>query len=279
MRKRKTYGYFSRMTSQELVNYVELNHKGKSITGFENADPRAYQVVSNKKLIDILVTKSILKRIKRNRLSTKIIDLAFDLLEHRLKRVPKQIEFANEYPSELGSIFGGKYNPSIHSWNEYLIFRNKKIRMNKSQLTHQQVDQLFDRQSIELGRTPTYIEFSNKNRKALRVISTGKYNTNIHTWNGYLVHRGKNINRELYKWNTVTVDRAYDTVEKELGRVPKKKEFIKRFPGAADAITKGRYSPDFRSYRDYLEFRGKVNKKFDSINVLETILEGGNKNA
>jgi len=56
-------------------------------------------------------------------------------------------------------------------------------------------------------------------------------------------------------WSTDNVDKAFDELEKALGRIPTHKDFLHAYPGARVAITNGHYSPDIKTYTQYLLYR------------------------
>ncbi len=65
MGKKKPNGYFSNMSNEELMSYIERNHKGKSVAEFCKEDSRAGNITRRRKILDALVDEGILLR--RNR--------------------------------------------------------------------------------------------------------------------------------------------------------------------------------------------------------------------
>ena len=63
MGKKKPNGYFSNMSNEELISYVERNHKGKTLTQLRNSEGTIYNFVLKRELGDSLVNKGILRRI------------------------------------------------------------------------------------------------------------------------------------------------------------------------------------------------------------------------
>ena len=59
-------------------------------------------------------------------------------------------------------------------------------------------------------------------------------------------------------WTPERIDQVFDNFVIELnGKVPTYRQFQKKYPGALDAIHKGRYNPKIRKWSEYAESRGR----------------------
>ncbi len=130
------------------------------------------------------------------------------------------------------------------------------MRRSPGYWTSERIDEAFDVVQLELGKTPTFIEFSRRFATAARAIMEGQYNGSIKGWNPYLALRGAKPNNVPGKWTKESVDRAFEEQEKLLGRPPTAKEFVRAYGGAVAMILSGRYDASVSNYADYLAHRG-----------------------
>ncbi|MBS3089542.1 hypothetical protein J4461_01520 [Candidatus Pacearchaeota archaeon] len=121
----------------------------------------------------------------------KKIDEAFDTLESQLKKTPSQDEFKRKYFGAFDSIVSGRYAKEVTSWNAYLKKRDKETNVDLTNWSPKAIDEAFDTLERKLGKTPTSVEFHNLHGAALRAISKGRYDSKVHSWPEYLIHRGK----------------------------------------------------------------------------------------
>lgn len=119
------------------------------------------------------------------------IDKSFNILESELGRSPSQDEFKRKYFGAFDSIVSGRYAKEVTSWNTYLKKRDKKTNVDLTNWSPQAIDEAFDTLERKLGKTPTSVEFHKLHGAALRAIGKGRYDSKVHSWPEYLVHRGK----------------------------------------------------------------------------------------
>ncbi len=119
-------------------------------------------------------------------------------------------------------------------------------RWNKKTIT-----EAFYKCKKQLGRVPTYEEFD-KGNGTCSAICRGSYSPNIRTYNGFLADIGEDANNERNIWNKDTILGAYFELNEKLGRNPTSVEFTKRYSGASDAITGGRYDPKITTWNGFL---------------------------
>ena len=200
------------------------------------------------------------------------INRAYNELKEELGRVPMKREFPS---GALSAITRGRYDENVRNWNQYLEYRREELNKKRGYWTLDRIDAAFDQLKEELGRIPTYDEFP---RRALEIIEKGKYDSKIRMWNQYLIHRGEELNHEYRKWIPDEVDRVFDEMREELGRVPTVDEFREKYSGAINAIVNKRYNPNIMNWGGYLEGRGEEpyrdrSKSKRGINLLENLLE------
>lgn len=62
VRRKKRQGFYSKMSDDDLLNYISENHKGKTIGELNDNDRTACKIATQRGLIDLLVEKGILVR-------------------------------------------------------------------------------------------------------------------------------------------------------------------------------------------------------------------------
>ncbi len=118
------------------------------------------------------------------------INRAFDDLYQKLGRVPTLYEFVGDSPGAAREVQGGIALPGVHTWNEYLAFRN--LASQKPKWNQESIDAAYNAVANELGRPPTAKELQERTPGALGAIQMGQYDPTIRTYREYLdKHRGK----------------------------------------------------------------------------------------
>jgi superfamily II DNA or RNA helicase len=74
-------------------------------------------------------------------------------------------------------------------------------------------------------------------------------------------------------WTSEKIDKAYDGLKKELGRVPSFCEFQKRYGGAFNAILRGRYDPRIRKWSEYIRHRGDWSRQIKSSRAFAEFIQ------
>jgi hypothetical protein len=202
------------------------------------------------------------------------IDKTFDKLKEKLGMTPKKEEFRERYGGAFSAIRDGRYSPKINNWTQYLKHKGIKPLYKWGYFTPKNIDDAFDKLRQELNRVPTSTEFGKEFRGALFAIIHKKYSSKINTWNQYVEHRGFNTRNS---WNPEKIDKKFNDLIEKLNRVPFAKELGW---GAIDSIRKGRYSPEIRSYSQYLEHKGLIKGNIKQIldeMLNDYIMQGGEK--
>ncbi len=122
--------------------------------------------------------------------------------------------------------------------------------------TAEKIDSVFDEQVQQLGRVPTGAEFRKKYPGSMNAIARCSYNSTIRSYNAYVRSRGLQPANVIQEWDSETIDATFDAERVRLGRVPTSNEIQTIWKGAIAAIRTGKYSPDVRTYNDYLRSRG-----------------------
>jgi len=201
--------------------------------------------------------------------SISTIDEAFDEIVRKLGRTPKRKEFRLQYPGSVSFIVGGRYNSDINSWGLYLNYR--LVGLNRKIWSHKEVDKAFNKLKKKLKRIPRAKEFSKEYGRAYTFIRDGQYDPNITNWEQYLEHKGVNPIRK--KWTPKKIDETFDSMLKDLERVPRAKEFSKEYGRAYLIIIKGKYDQKITRWSEYLAHRGFVPEKFDHFKFFQEFLE------
>ncbi len=184
-----------------------------------------------------------------------LIDKTVDDYIKELGRPPTSEELQTSAPGAHNAIVRGVYNPTIKRYSAYLERRG--LIVNHTNLWDPyKVDEAFDNQVRQLGRTPTVLEFKGKNRGALNFIRKGRYNAALRSYSGYLRHREIFVRKEHGFWKLETIDAAFEKKRDEIGRTPTITEFESGNRGATAVIRSGKYSPDVHSWGDFLKKRG-----------------------
>jgi len=188
------------------------------------------------------------RNIKLNReteWASEKIDKAFDELKEELGRNPNHHEFSRKFGGVVQAIRNGKYNPHVHSWNEYLRSRGLTVRHEMYKWKGDVVDKVFDELKNELGRAPSLSELEKQHRGAVKAILDGRYNPQIKTWSDYLRHR-EIEHQPQTRWSPGLIDKVFDELKEKLGRAPTYEDFKKEHSGALTSIQKGRYRTDIK---------------------------------
>jgi len=193
---------------------------------------------------------------EKDKWTPQAIDEAFDELSKELEKTPTQREFGKKCGGAPGAIIRGKYDPGITTWSQFLAHKGIELYQYHRgyKWTPQAIDEAFDELSKDLGRRPTSIEFGDKYSGAWDAIIKGRYDHGVATWNQFLAHRGIEVRK--YKWTPQAIDEAFDKLMRDLGRVPVGDEFVKKYGGALDAITHGKYDPSITTWNQFLAHRG-----------------------
>ena len=115
------------------------------------------------------------------------------------------------------------------------------------------VDRVFDELKEKLGKVPTGKEFTKAYGGAINSLFRGNYHPGIRTWTDYLIHRGEK--GHITRWTPEKIDKVFDELREELGRVPGSADFTKKHSAAMKVIRERRYNPNIGSWNAYLEHR------------------------
>ncbi|MBI2632610.1 hypothetical protein HYW75_06400 [Candidatus Pacearchaeota archaeon] len=192
--------------------------------------------------------------------SDRIRELYFGYKE-ALGRQPTKAEFEHLYPGAMQAVKRGKYSTEIKTWNQFKNSLGEETIVGNSLsiYTPEKVKRIFLELEEMLHRTPTQDEFDEFCSGALKRIKRGCYDPKIKSWNQFLTGMGEEIARS--RWTLSNIVRAYNTLQRELGRQPNMKEFKNKFGGALNAIVEGRYDPEVFSWRDFIRRIGGKHKK------------------
>ncbi len=135
------------------------------------------------------------------------------------------------------------------------------------------MDEAFDDVVKELGRVPTFEEFSKKCGGAANRIKKGRYDSEIRNWGKFLTCKGAKPYIEINKWMPEIIEKVFDNLCEELGRVPTYVEFKEKYSGALDAIVKLRYNPEIRNWGQFVTHR--ITSKLPEVFTLDNILDLG----
>lgn len=118
------------------------------------------------------------------------------------------------------------------------------------------INDAFNKLREKFGRSPTSVEIGEKYGTGLiNAIYDGRYSDTIKNWKEYVIFMEGTVRND---WsNPSNIDEAFDQLKSELGRVPKYDEIIDRYGGIMNAISKGKYLPEIKTYNQYLIHRGE----------------------
>jgi GTP cyclohydrolase I len=173
---------------------------------------------------------------------------SFHELKEKLGRTPTYMEFEKEFKKIR------KLNPKIKTYNHFLEYMGIKPKKICGYWTQEKIKKAYYELKQALKRTPTRREFREKYPGAYSAIRRFNFDSSVKAYNEFLKKMGEvPVRHEKNYWTPERIKEAYHKLMKELGRSPRNTEFQSRYSGAYNAILKGKFDANIKTYKDFVE--------------------------